>query len=235
MNTMNDGRIFDLAISVIARQATDAQRAELDALLTSRPELKAEYERLQAEVMIAKETLPLVNATEATAGELPAYARGRLQSKVRQTLGRPTKDKEPDRSLAWGWKWLLGLAPAAAIVVVLLLPIVRTPNVLVIQLAMLDMTGGTRGTETDASPVLHQTWANATLAVFTSPELLRTWETNWSSKQNSVKIIYDPAAAEVRVLGKYHGKSFQETFPIVKDFPSTLNRVKAFVTEQTRP
>ena len=137
MNSMNDERFFDLAMSVITRQATDAQRAELDALLTSRPELKAEYERLQAEVKMVKETLPLVNATEATVGELTAYARGRLQSKVRQTLGRPPADKEPDRSLAWGWRWLLGLAPAAAIVILLLLPIVRTPNVLVIQLLLL--------------------------------------------------------------------------------------------------
>ncbi|MEI9961014.1 MAG: hypothetical protein WDM76_07725 [Limisphaerales bacterium] len=40
--------------------------------------------RLQAEARIAKEALPLVNATEATEGEFPAYATRRLQTKVRQ-------------------------------------------------------------------------------------------------------------------------------------------------------
>ena len=37
MNSMNDERFFDLAMKVIARQAGDAERAELDAL---RPHLE---------------------------------------------------------------------------------------------------------------------------------------------------------------------------------------------------
>jgi hypothetical protein len=110
---MNDERFFDLAMKVIARQCTDAERAELDTLLVREPELKTEFERLQADVRTAKDTLPLVDATQATAGELPAYARGRLQTKVRQTFGRPATDKEPDRSLARGWCWVLGLAATA--------------------------------------------------------------------------------------------------------------------------
>ena len=104
MNSMNDERFFDLAMKIIARQATEAERAELDALLARDPDLRAEFERLQADVRAAKDALPLLDATKATEGELPAYARGRLQTKVRQTLGRPAADKEPDRSLAWGWR-----------------------------------------------------------------------------------------------------------------------------------
>ena len=59
MNSMNDQRFFDLAMKVIARQSTDAECAELDALLASQPELKREFERLQADARIAKEVLPL--------------------------------------------------------------------------------------------------------------------------------------------------------------------------------
>ena len=97
MNSMNDERFFDLAMKVLARQGTDAERAELDALLAREPELKAEFERLRAEVGVAKEALPLVNASEATTGELPAYARVRLQTKVRQTLGRPQPGDDAKR------------------------------------------------------------------------------------------------------------------------------------------
>ena len=89
MNTMNDDRFFDLAMKVIANQATNAERAELDTLVTAHPELEAELARLRTATVVAKEALPLVEATEATAGKVPAYARGRLQTKVRQTLGRP--------------------------------------------------------------------------------------------------------------------------------------------------
>ena len=117
---MNDDHFFDLAMKVIARQATEAERAELDALVARQPELKAEFERLQADVRLAREVLPLVSATEATAPELPAYARGRLQTKVRETLGRPPVPGEAPEEDAlgtlWKWRWVLGLAAATAVV-----------------------------------------------------------------------------------------------------------------------
>jgi hypothetical protein len=74
-------------MKVLARQATEAERAELDSLLAESPELKAEFEELRVDVRIAKELLPLVAATETTTPEFPAYAGERLQTKVRQTLG----------------------------------------------------------------------------------------------------------------------------------------------------
>ena len=76
--------------------------AGLDALLARDSESRAEFGRLQADARTAKAALPLVDATQATAGEFPAFARGRLQTKVRQTLGGPAVQKEPDRSLALG-------------------------------------------------------------------------------------------------------------------------------------
>ncbi len=68
---------------------------QLDGLLAREPELKAEFERLQTDVQTAKEALPIVEAAQARAGELPAYARGRLQTKVRQTLGHSKMEKVP--------------------------------------------------------------------------------------------------------------------------------------------
>ena len=232
MNSMNDERFFDLAMKVIARQATDAERAELDALLARDRDSRAEFERLQADVQTARDALPLVAATQATAGELPAYLRGRLQTKVRQTLGRPAVEEEPDRSLAWSWRWVLGLAATAAVVLLVALPIFRTPNAPVIQVAMLDTAGGTRGTETNEVALLRETWSTATMDSFTNPEELREWETK--SKPDAVKIIYDRAAAEVRVLGKWHGKSFEKTFPVEADLPAALKAAKSFIAEQTQ-
>ena len=195
MNSMNDERFFDLAMKIIARQATDADFAELDALLASQPERSAEFARLQADARVAKDALPLVDATQATAGELPAYARGRLQTKVRETLGRPAAEKAPDRSLAWGWRLVFGLAVATAVIVLFVLPMFRAPNEPVIQLAMLDTAGTMRGSETNEVVLLQQTWTKATMDTISKPELLRAWETNWPDSPNVVKIIYDPAAA----------------------------------------
>ena len=64
MNSMNDERFFDLALKAIARQCTDAERAELDALLAKQPELQAEMERLRSDARLAKEVMPLVAAMD---------------------------------------------------------------------------------------------------------------------------------------------------------------------------
>ena len=173
MNSMNDERFFDLAMKVIARQAGDAERAELDALLAREPELRAEFARLQADARVAKDALPLANAMEATAGEFPAYARERLQTKVRQTLGRTAASaKEPDRSFAWGLRWVLGLAAATAVVMLVMLPMFRAPTAPMIQVAMLE-SSGTRGSASDEVTLLKQTWQTTMVHSFSDAEALR--------------------------------------------------------------
>ena len=235
MNSMNDEHFFDLAMKVISRQVTDAERAELDALLAREPELKTEFARLQAEVRVAKEALPLVNATEATAGELPAYARGRLQTKVRQTLGRPAAKKEVDRSFAWGLRWVLGLAAATAVVLLVMLPMFRAPTAPTIQLALLE-SGGTRGSAMDEVALLKQTWQTTVVHSFSAAEALRAWETSPTDgqRQPTVKIIYDATAGEVRVLGRWKEKPLDKTFLVEHDLATTLKLVKNYVAEQTK-
>lgn len=235
---MNDEHFFDLAMKVIARQATDAERTELDTQLASDPAFRAKFERLQADARMAQEALPLVDATQATTGELPEYARGRLQTKVRQTLGRPEADanssRERQRSAMWSWRWALGLAAATAVVLLVALPMFRSPSAPVIQLAMLDVAGDTRGGETNEVALLQQTWANAKLNPFSKPELLRAWETNWPARTDVVKIIYDRNAGEVRVLGRWNGKMFQNAFLVETDFATALSNAQIFIREQAK-
>ena len=235
MNSMNDERFFDLAMKVTARQASDAERAELDALLAREPELRAKFDRLESDARVAKDALPLVDAMQAAAGELPAYARGRLQTKVRQTLGRPAAEKEPDHSLAWGWRWVLGLAAATTVVLLVALPMFRMSNAPVIQLAMLDLGGATRGADTNEVALLRQNWEKATFDSIPNVEALRAWETDWAaaSKRPAVKIVYDRAAGEVRVLGRRKGESFRKTFLVGDDLKAALEQAKTFIAEQT--
>jgi hypothetical protein len=235
---MNDNHFFDLAMKVIARQANEAERAELDALVARQPELKAEFERLQADVRLAREVLPLVSATEATAPELPAYARGRLQTKVRETLGRPpvpggVADEDASGTL-WKWRWVLGLAGATAVVALLLLPVFTRSAPPMIQVAMLDTAGATRGSDTNEASLLGQTWEKATVDSFTGTEALHAWETNWpaQSKRPVVKVVFDRAAGEVRILGRWKGESFTKTLLVERDLATTLEQAKSFIKER---
>src|SRR5438445_8986434 len=103
--SMDDQQFFYLAMKIIAQRSSDAERAELDALIAAQPELKAQFEQLRAQASTAREILPLLDATEATAGEFPAYARERLQTKVRQTLGGQQPFAEPTRQRELKMMW----------------------------------------------------------------------------------------------------------------------------------
>ncbi len=237
MNSMNDDRFFDLAMKVIARQSSDSERGELDALLARQPELRAEFERLQTEARIAKEALPLMDAAEATAGAFPAYARGRLQTKVRQTLGRPeSAENAPDRSFAWGWRWWLGLAGAVAVLFAVAVPIFMRPSPAVIQVAMLDIAGSTRQGGNDDVALLGRTWSRSRVQLLSTAEALQDWRKEWPSdtRQPVVKVIFDRAAGEVVVLGRWKGKAFEKTFLVEGDLSNALLRAQEFVREQTR-
>ena len=237
MNSMNDQNFFDLAMKAIAHQATDTERAELNAMLASQSELKAEFERLQADVRTAKETMALVNATKATAGELPAYARGRLQTKVRQTLGRPKMSGEPEgeQKMMWKWWWFLGLATGTAAVVLLLLPMFTRPAGPAVQVAMLDTVGVVRGSDTNQIEILKQQWKSSDIQSFDDPALLEHWQTNWpAGGKVTVKVIYDHAAGEVRVLLSGVSKPQQRTFAIEHDLATTLREADNYIREQMK-
>jgi hypothetical protein len=211
----------------------------LDALVARQPKLKAEFERLQADVRLAREVLPLVSATEATAPELPAYARGRLQTKVRETLGRPQvpggAPEEDALGTLWKWRWILGLSAATAVMALFLLPILSRSAPPMIQVAMLDMAGATRGSDTNEASLLHQTWEKATVDSFAGTEALRAWETNWPArnKRPVVKVVFDRAAGEVRILGRWKGESFTKTLLVEQDLAATLEQAKSFIKQRT--
>lgn len=225
---MNDQRFFDLAVKTIARQSTEAERAELEAMVTREPALKAEWEKLQADARLAKEVLPLAAAAESTSGEFPAYARERLQTKVKQTLGG-----SKSRSAGLRWGWLLGLSGAAA-AVVLLVVFASHPPAPVIEVALLDTAGAVRGSETNETAVFKQRWANATVQVFDKSADLDAWQTNRISDGKPVaKVLYDRAAGEVRVVVFGVGKTFSKTFAVERDLTTALQEADRFIREQT--
>lgn len=234
---MNDERFFDLAMKVIARQVTDAERAELDALLARAPDLKAEFDRLQADAQTTKDALPLLGATQATVGELPAYARGRLQTKVRQTLGRPQTSGEPEREqkIRWNWRWFLGLATGTAAVALLLFAMFTRSTGPVVQVAMLDTVGAVRGSDTNQVAILKQQWKSSDIQSFANPALLENWETNWPEGDKvTAKVIYDRAAGEVRVSLRGVSKPQRRSFTIERDLATTLQEADNFIRDQTK-
>jgi hypothetical protein len=300
---MNDERFFDLAMKAIAQQANDAERKDLDAMLADKPELRAELLRLERDALVAKDALPLVAACTESTGQFPAYARERLQTTVRQTLGGlKSGGREPsgglalpNRGPAWGWRWVLGGLAMATLLVVGFTKhygvrsngnptnggvvelgqaggVVESPTldvssptafvslVPVIEIAMLDTTGGTRGANNYGVTILEQalleqTWKGTPVQSFSSVSELQAWEKNWPTNggRPAARVVYDRASGEVRVSGRSQGRVFQKTFhysplaigrlgpaaarmatsDVERDLTTTLQHAKAFIEEQT--
>ncbi len=232
MNSMNDQRFFDLAMKVIVRQSSDAERRELDALLAGHPELKTKFEQLRGEARVAKEVLPLLAATESSAGELPPYARERLQTKVRQTFGRPVESRRP---VLWGWRWAVAFASASAVIVLVWVGVFRQSQP-VIQIAMLDLAGPTRGGGAAEEEALRNTWKAATVESFSKASEVEAWEQTWPAEaaRPQVKIIYDRTAGELRVVGRVKGRTVQRTILVENDLARALRVADDFVREQTK-
>lgn len=241
MNAWNEERFSELAMKVIARQSTDAERAELEALLVSDPALRSEYQRLQSDVRLAKELAPLVEGTAATQGEMPGYARGRLQTKVRQTLGRPAPEPARPEGPVVGtllrWRWWLGLALAGAVAALLVIPPLVGPRRPVIELAMLDTAGATRGATNDALTLLAGTWDGSNLQQFVREADLKAWEAQWPAGQKGfvVKIAYDRTAGELRVVGRSAARSFTNSIPVDADLRAALAKAKSYLAHAIQP
>jgi len=93
MNPARDERFLELAMKLIARECSAAEKAELKQMLAEEPELQAQLTKLCASAVIAREVLPLVSAMEATEGEMTAGEMAAFRMQVGRV--RRSSQKEP--------------------------------------------------------------------------------------------------------------------------------------------
>lgn len=238
MNSMDEENLFfDLAMKAVARQATDSETKQLDALVTANPRLKAELDRLRADVQLAKAAMPLVDALQAKGAELPGYVRQRLRAKVKQTLGQQKQEQlaeEKAKAFAWSWRWLLGLAATAAVVALIAVPSLMAPK-MQIEVALLDFAGPTRGAGTNEAGMFLERLSEAGVTNISSPNDLKSWEQAWPANKRGyvVKVLYDRASAEIRVMGKGRGREFARHFSVGGDPREALDQVQAYIKQET--
>jgi hypothetical protein len=48
-----------------------------------------------------------------------------------------------------------------------------------------------------------------------------------------VKVVFDRAAGEVRILGRWKGESFTKTLLVERDLAATLEEAKSFIKQRT--
>ena len=130
---------------------------------------------------------------------------------------------------------MLGLAAATAVIVLVIIPVLNKSSEPVIQVAVLDFAGATRGADTNETAIFQQPWKETTVQKFSTASEAQAWEKHWpdGGRRAVAKIIYDRAAGEVRVLGRRKGKPFEKTFPVGNDLVAAVKLANDFVREQT--
>ena len=110
-----DAQAFtDLALRVIAREASDADRAALDAELTTQPARREKFEQLRITHDVLRATAPVVEAARAQEPALPAHRVGELRTAVRQHFGPAVKKDVGSTVWAHVLRWVFGGGGLAA-------------------------------------------------------------------------------------------------------------------------
>lgn len=115
----------DLALRVLAGEATDNERRELTAEISAHPERREAFEQLKLTHNLLRAAAPMAGAVSTKEPELPAHRLNELRTAVRQHFGPAAR-----RTKAAGWferiaalRWIFagGGATALAVLTVLLI------------------------------------------------------------------------------------------------------------------
>jgi hypothetical protein len=112
----------DLALRVIAGEATAADRQALEVELSVHPERKDDFEQMKITHDVLRTTAPMTEASRATGPELPAYRVGELRTAVRQHFGPAASRQKSSGTWVNVLRWILagGGVTALTVLVVIL-------------------------------------------------------------------------------------------------------------------
>jgi len=89
----------DLALRVLAGEATDDEHRALEAELAATPARRDDFDQLKITHDVLRATAPLTEAARVTEPELPAYRRNELRTAVRQHFG-PAANRRKETAAA---------------------------------------------------------------------------------------------------------------------------------------
>ena len=211
----------------------------------------AEKSKLEQEL---KKAAPVINRLSDGPSVLPDHVSARLNAALdrkfplaAQPASEPAElaairrtvveQEKAEPSWLEVWRWWIGLATATAAVVLIVALNRPGPNLPpVIQVAMLDSVGTTRGTGEKPLELLQQHWKDAKPQEFDDAGKLKQWQTDWpaGSKQTVVKILYDRDAGELRLTVRVKDRpAVEKIFPVKQgqELGSVLPSVKAAIDQ----
>jgi anti-sigma factor RsiW len=198
----------DLALRVIAGEATDAERHALETEIAGHPARRDEYEQLKITHDVLRAASPMIEAARATEPELPAYRVNELRTAVRQHFGPAVQREKSPGGLATVLRWIFAGGGATALVIL----------VVVLNLSNRTIEVGVYRTDqmrSDEASLSAQDVPSAKLISFDQDAPFDQWQSQPLAWYERAKIWVDNEHDLLHVVRRVnHGQISRETYPL---------------------
>jgi len=215
----------NLALRVIAGEATPDDRRALETELSSAAPRREEFDRLKGTHDLLRATAPLAEAARAAAPELPAHRVNELRTAVRQHFGPAAKRKDVGSTIwAHVLRWVFGGGALAAL----------TFAVVVFSFANRTIEVGLYGSDLSQArgyeSLTLQDFTSATLISFGDDASFDAWQGAPLAWNEHAKIWVDNERDLLHIVRRVsHGRIVMETQPLAPTNDGQREQIKQVV------
>ena len=222
---MEPDAFTELALRVIAREATDEERRALDAELAAHPGRRDEFAELQVTHDVLRTAAPMTEAERAAEPELPAYRLNELRTAVRQHFG-PAANRGRKRSLPFLFLRWMFTGTAAAVVGVAIVLICVSDRAIEIGLYQTDlMRSGTAALSPESVPT-------ARIVTFDADTAFDQWQSQPLAWYQHAKIWVDNEHDLIHVVRReQHGHITMLTLPLAATDEGQREQIQQIVQD----
>jgi hypothetical protein len=213
----------ELALRVLAREASETDRAALEAELAAAPARRDEFEQLRITHDVLRTTLPVMEAAGATSPEIPAHRVGELRTAVRQHFGpEATRARSELHIWAHVLRWVFGGGGLAAAIFAVVM-ICFANKTIEVGLYKTDLVRGEQGLTAQDLPA-------AMLIAFDQDAPFDAWQGKPLAWNERAKVWVDNEHDLLYVTHRVrHGQVVTEMQPLAPDDAGQKEQIKKVV------
>jgi len=257
--------LLELVMNKATGRATEEELNRIDDILELEPNLWDDYNQWHRDMPALRGVMCFAAATAEDKHQLPEHIQKELRARMRVALRRPQPNydrlmelvnKPPNPQPSWRWAVAPAVGLAAIVVISLVLfnnrPEAEAPAELpevvinfqqqpaapaapVIQVALLDIVGATRGPEDTTLQQLQAAWPKVEVYQFSRSTRSEDWLSQWPLTANGpvCKIFYNQSAGELQLIAIVNEQKHEASFELndVSELPQLIQQAKAQLDE----
>lgn len=253
--------LLELVMNKATGRASEENLRRIDAILELEPHLWDDYNQWHRDMPALRGVICLAAATAEDRHQLPEHIRKELRARMRAALRRPQPNydrlmelvnKPSNPQPSWRWAAAPAVGLAAIVIISLVLFNNRPENVApvepevagnhpqqpappVIQVALLDIVGATRGPEDPTLKQFQAAWPKVEVHQFSRSARSRDWLSQWPITANGpvCKIFYNQSEGKLRLIAIVNEQKNETSFELnaVSELPQLIEKAKAQLDE----